>query len=39
MKKITILANADNINHIWNNLGVFESLGIKVIDVIESTGA
>ena len=36
--KLTILADTKGKDKIWDNLGVFERLGIKVIDVIESTG-
>ena len=37
--KITILVDADGrkgINHIWNNTGYFEVIGLKLVDVFES---
>jgi len=37
MKRITILADAKGTSQIWNNLGVLESIGIKIVDVMEST--
>lgn len=39
--KITILADVDGrkgINYIWNNLGLFEAMGLKIADVVESNG-
>lgn len=37
--KITILVNGDGrkgINQIWNNISIFEDLGLKIVDVFES---
>lgn len=34
--KLTILVNATDKNLIWNNLGLLKSIGIKVVDVMET---
>lgn len=37
--KITILADVDGrkgIDNIWNNIGMFEDIGVKIVDVMET---